>query len=333
MEVNADNWETQRAELKQRILEILGPFPEEAPQLNPRTVEEVQCDGYIRRKVLYQCEPGEDVPAYLMIPDDIAEPRPVAFCIHPTTKGTGKDRIAGIAGVAPGEPPDASRSYAHELAQRGYVVLAPDFLTDGERIYPGWEPYHTQPFYEQNPEWSAAGKNIWDAMRGIDFLQTVPEADCSRIATIGHSFGGHHSIFIAAFDERITCAVSNGGGVSWRLKEKLGWARPLDSWYTYINKLRPYLEDENSQLPFYFYEFAALVAPRPLLAMSAEGDGQTNEQMRFTYENAKAVWEALGAPEKWRSYWYPGPHDFPLPVRELAYAWLHRWLEFPVREV
>ena len=210
MSIDPADWSAQRERLKKRILEILGPFPEGAPPLNPRTVAEVQCEGYVRRKVLFQTQPGEDVPAYLMIPDGIDSPRPVAFCIHPTTRGSGKDRISDVWGIAPHTPPEPSRSYAHELAQRGYVVFAPDFLTDGERIYPGWPPYHTRPFYEANPEWSAVGKNIWDAMRGIDFLQTVPEADCSRIATIGHSFGGHHSIFIAAFDERVSCVAANG---------------------------------------------------------------------------------------------------------------------------
>ncbi len=334
MKVNASAWQAQREELKRRILEILGPFPEEVPDLDPSTVEETQCDGYMRRKVLYQTQPGESVPAYLMIPDGITGPRPVAFCIHPTTRGSGKDRVAGVWGIAPHTPPDASRSYAHELAQRGYVVLAPDFLTDGERVYPGWKPYHTRPFYEANPEWSAVGKNIWDAMRGIDFLETVPEADMSRIATVGHSFGGHHSVFIAAFDDRVSCVAANGGVMAWYTKgAELHWARPLDSWYTYINKLRPYLEDESVALPFRFYEFMALVAPRPILSMSSDEDGERLEDMGFTYTEARKVWGALGAADRAMFYHYPGPHDFPTNVRDIAYAWLHRWLCNPGEEV
>jgi len=333
MHVGPENWSNQREELKRRVLEILGPFPTECVDLSPRVVDEVQCQGYVRRKVLYQTQPGEDVPAYLMVPDGLDGPRPVAFCIHPTTKGSGKDRIAGLAGIEPGTPPDASRSYAHELAQRGYVVLAPDFLTDGERVYPGWEPYHTLPFYEANPEWSAVGKNIWDAMRGIDYLQTIPEADCSRIATIGHSFGGHHAIFIAALDDRVACVAANGGAITWWLNEKLGWARPLDSWYTYINKLRPYLERDDRQVPFEFSDFTALVAPRPLLSMSAEGDGHPVAEMEATARGAMPAWHALGAGDKVLFTCYPGPHDFTQPVRDMAYAWLHRWLSYPGREV
>ena len=333
MSIDPADWSAQRERLKKRILEILGPFPEGAPPLNPRTVAEVQCEGYVRRKVLFQTQPGEDVPAYLMIPDGIDGPRPVAFCIHPTTRGSGKDRISDVWGIAPHTPPEPSRSYAHELAQRGYVVFAPDFLTDGERIYPGWPPYHTRPFYEANPEWSAVGKNIWDAMRGIDFLQTVPEADCSRIATIGHSFGGHHSIFIAAFDERVSCVAANGGVMSWRTGPGLHWARPLDSWYTYINKLRPWLVDESLPLPFEFWEFISLIAPRPVLAMSSDEDGETYEDMVFTYTQAHRVWSDLGVGDRALFYHYPGPHDFPDPVRDMAYAWLHRWLSYPGKEV
>ena len=333
MQIDPANWETQRADLKRRVLEILGPFPEEKPDLDARVVDEVDCGTYVRRKVLYQSQPGEDIPAYLMLPKETDGPRPAIFATHPTTSGSGKDIVAGITGWEPGSEPEPACSYAHELAQRGYVVLAPDFLTDGERVYPGWEPYHSRPFYDANPEWSAVGKNIWDAMAGIDFLHTVPEADVTRLATIGFSFGGHHSMFIPAFDDRVTCAVCNGGLVSWRLPEKLGWARPLDSWYTYINKLRPYLEDENSQLPFHFYEVMSLVAPRPMLTMHAEGDGQPEEEVRAACAGARIAWQDLGVPERLGTYWYGGPHDFPPPVRDMGYAWIHHWLGHPGHEV
>jgi len=333
--VNTDTqqWQDTREDIKRRLLEVLGPFPDTVTDLQPRTVEQIRCEGYLRRKVLYQAQPGEDIGAYVMVPDGGEGPFPVAFCIHPTTAGSGKDRIAGVWGVAPDTPPDASRSYAHELAQRGYLVFAPDFLTDGERVYPGWKPYHTRPFYEANPEWSAVGKNIWDAMRGIDFLQTVPEADVSRLATIGHSFGGHHSLFIAAFDQRVKCVVSNGGVVSWLTRGENHWARPLDSWYTYINKLRPYYENDDTAMPLRFWEVMALLAPRPLLAMTAQGDTQSPEEARFTYEHVREVYRSLGVPDRTLFYLYPGPHDFPVPIRELAYAWLHRWLASPGEEV
>ena len=55
-------------------------------------------------------------------------------------------------------------------------------------------------------------KAIWDNSRGIDLLTTLKFVDMSRgVGAIGHSLGGHNSIYSAAFDDRITVVASSCG--------------------------------------------------------------------------------------------------------------------------
>ena len=94
-----------------------------------------------------------------------------------------------------------NRGYAGELAERRMVVLAPD--------YPGYGDYKIDVYSKGYA--SATMKGIWNHMRAVDLLQSLPEVDPERIGVIGHSLGGHNSIFVAVFDPRIKAVVSSCG--------------------------------------------------------------------------------------------------------------------------
>ncbi len=108
------------------------------------------------------------------------------------------------------------------LARQGFVTLSIDLLADGERIEPGQRPNDTRQFYKQRyPDpmaegaWSIIGKSIWDVMRTVDCLQSLPCVDPKGIGCTGWSYGGHVTLFAAAFDQRIAAAVPNGGVLDW----------------------------------------------------------------------------------------------------------------------
>ena len=116
------------------------------------------------------------------------------LCPHPTDDRIGHKVVVGWGGRA-------NRAYASELAQAGFVTLAP--------AYPLLADYR--------PDWRALGyqsgtmKAIWDNMRGLDLLAEQPFVAGSSFASIGHSLGGHNSIYTAAFDPRIAVVVSSCG--------------------------------------------------------------------------------------------------------------------------
>eukprot|EP00913_Durusdinium_trenchii_P008905 g8371.t1 len=294
-------WPERRKEIKRRWLELMGPFPTKVPKLKPVMKQVAQKDGITRFHVSFQSEADDRVTAWLLVPDAARKkPTPAIICIHSTTWGSAKDQVTGLSGRRPVDPPrdpQVGAAYGLTLARHGFVTLSIDLLTDGERIAPNRRVMDTRPFYLKHPEWSIVGKNTWDIMRSVDFLQTLDFVDHKQIGCTGWSLGGHTALFAAAFDERITATVSNGGVLDW-YRHASAWSRKPSTWtpwrkgidpptsskklekrfgfktnsgpYIYLKKFRPYIEDPSMRVPVDFDSLMALVAPRPLLIISTE---------------------------------------------------------------
>ena len=54
----------------------------------------------------------------------------------------------------------------------------------------------------------------WCAMRAADYLSTIDRIDQSRIAVVGHGIYGTAALLAAAYDSRISTAISNSAGPS-----------------------------------------------------------------------------------------------------------------------
>ncbi|MEW5978743.1 MAG: alpha/beta hydrolase family protein [Acidobacteriota bacterium] len=284
-------WPERRKEIVRHWLDLLGEFPTEVPSLKPKMKVVADEEGIKRYHVSFQSEPDDRVTAWLLVPESVKkQPTPAIICIHSTTFGTGKDKTAGLAGTNLGDPPEsaeASRAYGRELARWGYVTLCIDLLCDGERVAKGQKVLDSSEFYRRHRDWSIVGKNTWDVMRSVDFLQTLDFVDDQHIGCVGHSLGGHSTLFAAAFEPRLTASVCNGGLLDW-IRKNPHWARPEDhdpqaeverslgyrpsnvGVYTYIKRFRPYIEDPRKPIPVDFDSLMMLVAPRPLLVMGTE---------------------------------------------------------------
>jgi dienelactone hydrolase len=115
------------------VEKVLGPMPAERVPLDPRAGDEVDCGRYVRRRVSIQVQPGDRMPAYLLIPKGLRGGRaPAVVCAYGTTGGAGKATAVGLSGGVPGTPPERNRDYAVWMAEAGFVAFAPDYLRDGE---------------------------------------------------------------------------------------------------------------------------------------------------------------------------------------------------------
>ena len=326
--LTAARWPKIRERIQAGVMKILGEFPKEKVPLDPQILSETDCGSYLRRKISIQVQPNDRMPAYLLIPKRLLASTPPArapavLCFYGTTSGAGKERTVGLSGRAPGTPPEKNSGFAVTLAEAGFVVFAADYLRDGERIKPGRRPYDTTDFYHEFPDWSIHGKDIWDNMRAIDYLQTLDFVDSDKIGMTGHSYGGHSTIFSAAMEPRIKVAVANGP-VSDFLHHGLHWAVPKGGGNSQsMPALRPYVLDHTLPLPVTFYEFTALIAPRPFLCGQAVGERRPMEEEN--YAAVKQVYDALGVPERVRYHWYAGDHDYPPEAQQAAVAWFRRW--------
>jgi fermentation-respiration switch protein FrsA (DUF1100 family) len=272
-------WERRRDGIRARLFETIGLPPVTRNTRSIRVVAEEELDDYVRVKITYVVGEGDTITAFLLRPRDLITPAPAVLALHQTVD-EGKGEVVGLAG-------SSDFAYGHELARRGYRVLAPDHLTAGKRIYPGKGSFDSGPFYEQYPGWSMVGKNLEDSRSGIDVLCTLDDVDPDRIGVIGHSLGGHNTIFVAALDERIRVAVSNCGLSAFSEEEEaLEWS--LEDGYVFIPKLRRYLLDDVAP-PFDLHEVAALIAPRPWLNVSSYFDRAYGNQEFL----AIGVWELV----------------------------------------
>ncbi len=256
---NAD-WVKRRASILEAMQSIMGPLPgkDKRCPLDVKIVEEVDCGKYVRRLITYQSEPGMRTPAYLLIPKELLSkerkgrtPVPGILSLHPTN-AKGFRVTVGLADTT-------NREYGVELAEHGYVVLAPP--------YPQLSDYN--PDLKKLGYQSGTMKAIWDNMRAMDVLDSHAFVKKGQYAAIGHSLGGHNAIYTAAFDERIKIAVSCCGLDSYRdyMGGKIkGWTSDR-----YMPKLLDY-QDRLDQMPFDFAEIIGTIAPRHVFIIAPKKD-------------------------------------------------------------
>jgi dienelactone hydrolase len=303
-----------------RLLRLLGQTPAAPPPLEPQTIESVDLGDVVREKVTYAVERGERVPAFVFIPKGAAARRP-AILAHHQHGGqfeVGKDGPAGLGGA-----PD--QHYAIELARRGYVTIAPDALCFGERQDPagklkgaGYERFEA--LHRITEGKTLQGKYVWDARRALDYLETRPEVDATRLGMIGHSLGGQQTLFTTALDTRIKAAVSSCGFGSLRTLER---DRILHNFALFVPELASHGD---------YGAVLALIAPRPFLVAARSQDPIfPMEGIEETVAAGRRAYEAAAAGDRLGTFYEPGPHQFSPALREAAYAWLDRWLASATR--
>ena len=316
----ADEWQQRKKLLRRRFLELLRDDRKpDKPPLDLSTHESVVIDDiYERRLVSYNVEADERAHAYLAIPLELQRPAPAVVALHGTYPH-GKERAAGLE-----DNPD--KAYLDHLVRRGYVVIAPDHFVAGHRIPPEG-PYETARFYQKHPEWTAVGKFTYEHSIAVDVLESLDEVDPQRIGALGHSLGGHGTIFLAAYDSRIKAAACNCGGRCFRHNPRVEqWSR--DHWYIYFKPIRAGLL-EGHLPPIDFHEIIALIAPRAFLDTSALNDGNPLTQRQRVLMNMKImdVYELEDAPQNFAFYVHGRGHSVEYESRQLIYAWMDRHLK------
>lgn len=317
-----EDWEQHRQVLRERYLELIrDQYKPAKPPLELEIHEEVIVEKTYRRLYIsYNVEPDERAHAYLAIPLQLEGKAPAVVALHGTFP-QGTKQIAGLVD-------NPEKAYLDHLAGRGFVVIAPEHFVSGERIPPEG-PYDTTRFYQKHPEWTAVGKFTYEHSIAVDVLESLPEVDPGRIGAMGHSLGGHGTIFLAAYDERIKAAACNCGGSFFRHEPRvLAWAR--DHWYVYFKHLRPSLLRGEAP-PVDFHEIMALIAPRAFLDVSGLNDGNPLVQRQRVLALLKVaeVYQLLGVPQNFAFFVHGRGHAVPYESRQLIYGFLEVHLKPP----
>lgn len=324
---NKKEWQQRREKILLGMQEAMGRLPDRSG-FSPITMEvkdTLKQKHYSRFTIHVTAAENEIVPAYLYLPTDARrnEKRAAMLVLH-GTGDPGKELVDGKSDLA-------NRAHAKELAERGYVVIAPDYPSMGEL-----KDYD----FDRDRYESGTMKAIFNHIRCVDLLQTLPNVDPDRIGVIGHSLGGHNAMFVGALDQRLKVVVSSCGWTlmdyynigeegSRRYGGRLGpWAQDR-----YMPLLREKFNLDGSLIPFDFDEVIAAIAPRPFFSNSPLNDANFDvEGVKKGVASAKKVYALLGAEENLRVYYPDAGHDFPTDVRLKAYRFIDEVLRHKPRE-
>jgi len=303
-------WESgPRAEILREMERVMGPLPRPAERcaLEVRVEEQVDCGTYTRQFLTYQSEAGSRVPAYLLLPKAAGGEGQISgvLALHQTHR-LGHKVVVGL-GQSPND------EYGVELAERGYAVLAP--------AYPLLAEY--APDLKKLGYQSGTMKAVWDNIRGLDLLESLPRVRPGSFAVIGHSLGGHNGLFTAAFEPRLKIAVSSCGFDSFRdyMGGKIkGWTSER-----YMPRL---LDFKLEQMPFDFHQVLAAIAPRAVFASAPLGDSNFHWwSVDRVARAARPVFELYGSGANLRVEHPDAGHVFPKEMREKAYEEIRRALK------
>ena len=308
---SSEDWNKRRNQILDAMQKVMGPLPDASKKvpLDLQIIEETRIEGVRRIKITFAAEKNDRVPAYLLIPANLKRSVPGILCLHQTI-AIGKEEPAGLGG-------SPNLNYALELAKRGYVTLAHDYTNFGEYRF---DPY-------TNGYMSATMKGIWNNMAAVDLLQSLSEVDPDRIGCIGHSLGGHNTLFLAVFDKRIKAVVTSCGFTSFFKYyggDLTGWSHK-----GYMPRIASEYEKNPAKMPFDFTEIIAALAPRPVFINAPLHD--SNFEVSGVYDCVNAaipVYKLLRADDKIVMINPDAPHDFPPKVREEAYSFLDKELNF-----
>jgi len=307
------DWQKRCAFILEAMQQVMGPLPgaDKRCALDAQISEEIDCGDHVRRLMTYASEPGSRVPAYLLIPKRVlagGDRAPAVLALH-QTHPAGQKVVVGLGNSTNDE-------YGMELVKRGFVVLAPPYT-----MLASYWPDLKMLGYR-----SGTMKSIWDNMRGLDFLSTLPFVKTNGFGSIGHSLGGHNGVFTAVFDERIKVVVTSCGLDSFLdyydgdpkvWKPERGWCqlRYMPALTNYAGRL--------AEIPFDFHELIGALAPRACFISAPIGD--TNFKWRSVDEIARAarpIYQLHGTPDNLRVAHPDCGHLFPVEMREKAYRLL-----------
>ena len=298
--------------LKGKFIEVIGGFPERSA-LEPQVVGTHQADGYRVEKILFQSQPQHYVTAALFLPDSDR--------FQPPYPGL----LVACGHSANGKALTVYQQACALAALNGMAALIFDPIDQGER--------HQLLDDQGKPRLAGtAGHNmvgvgsilvgrntarfeIWDGMRGIDYLQSRPEIDADRIGCMGNSGGGTQTAYLMALDERIFAAAPSCYLCSLYGRQVRTGAQ--DAEQNIFGQLAWGMDHA---------DYNMMRAPNPTLMCTATHDFFDIEDAWTNYRYAKRLYTRMGYGDRMSLLEADEKHGWTVRLREGGVRWMLRWL-------
>jgi hypothetical protein len=290
-----DAWQARKAALRNQILVAAGlsPLPGKTP-LHAQVFGKYEDKGYTVEKVLLETLPGFYLGGNLYRPaNDAGDQRHT----HPAILNPhGHWQYGRLEN----EPIDSGPAFGISLARQGYVVFAYDMVgyTDTVQV-----PHRFGSSAMRLWSFGPLGLQLWDSIRALDFVSSLPDVDASRIGAVGASGGGTQTFLLAAVDDRIAftspvnmvSSIMQGGDLC---------------------ENTPGLRIGTNNV-----EIAAMTAPRPMLLVSDTTDW-TRNLPRVEYPAIKKIYALYGKADQVSAVQFEAVHNFNQQSREAVYQFL-----------
>jgi len=287
------------AKIKAELIEALGILPHKdttPPQM--QSLGMLKRDDYTVEKVLFESMPGRPMTGLIYRGEAL-----------PKKKTPGILIVHGHGDQGKAQPVTQIRSI--ELARRGFIVLAVDTMGLGERKPLGHASF---PIFATGVSLQAL--LVYENMRALDLLVSLPGVDGSKIGLTGSSGGGSQTTYLAALDERVTASVPTASACAYE-----DHSTHSSSYYCQC-ELVPHMVRFGD-----IGDWFALAAPRAVLVLMGTRDRTFPAKgARESYLRALDAFTALGVPENIEKFEAYTPHAYSRSVREAMYAFFEKRL-------
>jgi Acetyl xylan esterase (AXE1) len=296
-----EEWLDRAARLKKQVLVSAGLWPAPAKTPIQATIfGKVDRGDYTVEKVYFESYPGFYVTGNLYRPKNATGKTPAVLCPH------GHWTYGRLENQQLNSGPARAASFA----RLGYVAFSYDMVgyNDSAAISHRFAAGHRENIVDRESLWGVnlLGLQLWNSVRSVDFLLTLPEVDPQRIACTGESGGGTQTFLLAAVDDRVKLSapvnmvsfLMQGGSVC---------------------ENAPNLRIDTNNV-----EIASLMAPRPMMMVSATGDW-TKNTMTSEFPSVSRIYKLFDAENKLTAIQIDADHNYNQPSREAVYGWFAHW--------
>ena len=310
-----------RVALCRKLKQLTGYDTMQKAPLKPKVTERVEAGEFVRERVEIQTEPGVMMPFYVIRRKDLSGPLPAVLCPHGHGSG-GKLSTAGRSDIP--QVAEAIKTYNYDyglqFARAGFITFCPDARGFGERrekeitnLLSSSCQYINNMAYPLGQ--TVTGMWTWDLHRLIDYVETRKDCRPGGVGCAGLSGGGLQTLWAAALDERIRCAVVSG--YLYGYKESL-----LELYGNCSCNFVPHLYEYADM-----GDIAALIAPRPLLIETGTRDNLNGKRGLRNVSSqvaiARRACKLLGAPDALKHVVFEGEHRW---HGLEAVPWMVKWM-------
>ncbi|HEU4752879.1 MAG TPA: acetylxylan esterase [Armatimonadota bacterium] len=287
-----EEWLERKAAVRRRILVSCGlfPMPQKTP-LNPRVYGRMERDGYTIEKVVLETLPGFYLSGNLYRPSAAGSGR-LPGILNPHGHWEEGRIAADVQARCAGQARMGAVAFLYDMVGYADSRAFGHSFTDPALFATGW---------------NLPGLQLWNSIRALDWLMSLPDVDPERIACTGESGGGTQTFTLCAVDDRVkvaapVCMVSHHfqGGCQCE-------------------------NPPNLRVGTDNVEFAAAFAPKPMILVGATGDW-TSQIMEHGVPEIRSVYRLFGAEGNLEAVVHNAGHNYNQASRESVYTFFKRRL-------